>query len=102
MRSLIIAVVAAFAFVCATGASSNAVGGAGPTRAVEIHPVAHCFNGSVACGKTCIPKGKVCPRRPNLCAGVMCPMFIRQCPAGTVWGKAAPGDCCNNACIKVR
>jgi hypothetical protein len=101
MRSVTIAIVVGLAFVCATGASANVAGGAGATTAVETPPVAHCPSGSVLCGKTCI--AKACPTKPPRsasCYHVMCPMFVRQCPAGTAWGRRSPTDCCNDACVK--
>jgi hypothetical protein len=86
MRSLIIAFVAMFALVDATGASAAATG-PGPTWA------ATCVGGAAS---------QRPPRRPPRCYRVSCPLFIRRCPPGEVWGKRHPTDCCNDACVKRR
>src|SRR5580698_2573474 len=93
MRSLTIAAVLSVAFLCVTGASAGVVEGVGATSAAGACAVTHCPGGSVLRGDTCLA---------NKCIGVMCPKFVRVCPAGTHLGRRSPGDCCNNACVKDR
>jgi hypothetical protein len=92
MRSLTIAiaVAVAVAFVCASGASADVAGATAPSRAVEACPV-HCPTGSVLRGDACLAKR---------CLAVMCPKFVKTCPAGTHLGRRSLADCCNNACVK--
>jgi hypothetical protein len=39
---------------------------------------------------------------PVRCVHVMCPMYMRRCPPGEVWGKRNLTDCCNDACVPDR
>jgi hypothetical protein len=91
VRSLTVVAIMAVSFICATWASADVVGGNAATVAGDACPVAHCPEGSVLRGDTCIA---------NRCIGVMCPKFVKVCPAGTHLGRRSINDCCNNACVK--
>jgi hypothetical protein len=97
MRSLIVMIALAFLYAC-----GDADVGEGSSGATATSAVIACPDGSVLCGKTCTAPGQGCPKRPppHSCSGVMCPMFVDQCPPGEVWGRRLPTDCCIDACVK--